>query len=53
MNRTITLTGADAETVQRAVSEARDKCPELAGLSDSEVLIILVNAVLPETEAQA
>lgn len=54
MSKTITLTGEDAETALRVATKARDKCPALADISDSDLLNILVNAaLLSETEEEA
>lgn len=53
MSKTITLTGEDAETAQRAVAEVRRKCPKFADISDNDIINILVNAaLLSETEPE-
>ena len=42
MNKTITLTGNAALTTQSMIAEARAKWPVLNGVTDEEVLTILV-----------
>ena len=46
MNTTITLEGAAALTVQSMIAETRAKWPVLNGVTDGEVLIILVGSAL-------
>lgn len=48
----ITLTGEDAMTAQKAITQARSIFPALDGISDEDILRILVNASL-EKEASA
>lgn len=48
----ITLTGKDALTAQKAIAQARSMFPILDGISDEDVLRILVNASLAK-EASA
>lgn len=42
----ITLTGEDALAAQKAIARARSMFPALDGISDEDILSILVNASL-------
>lgn len=46
MKATITLDGADALAAQSMIAEARAKWPVLKGVTDEEVLTILVGFAL-------